>query len=95
MSTLLYNRSRSPQGHDLYAHCSSLAIDASYQVFFEICPPVPEEKIFEGFFTIYGHGGQLGQVTWIIYEYIGYHFLLMFHIKFGFDCPSGFRGDDV
>ena len=26
---------------------------------------------------------------------LGYPFLLMLHIKFGFNWPSGFRGDDV
>ena len=31
--------------------------------FFEIGPPVLEKKIFEGFFTIYGHGGHLGHVN--------------------------------
>ena len=62
---------------------------------FEIGPPIPE-KISKGFFTIlYGHGGHLGHVTLIIYIYIGYPFLLMLHIKFGFNWPSGFRGDDV
>ena len=30
--TLSSNRSRSPQGHDLYIHCSTSAIGASYQV---------------------------------------------------------------
>ena len=44
---------------------------------------------------MYGHGGHLGHVTVIIYIYIGYPFLLMLHIKFGVDWPSGFRGDDV
>ena len=63
--------------------------------FFEIDPPVLEKKIFEGFFTIYGHHGHLGHVTWIIYIHIDYPFLLMLHIKFGFDWPSDFRGDDV
>ena len=29
MLTLSSNRSRSPQGHDLYTHCSTLAINAS------------------------------------------------------------------
>ena len=53
------------------------------------------EEDFEGFFTIYGHRGHLGHVTWIIYIHIDYPFLLMLHIKFGFDLPSGFRGDDV
>ena len=34
--------------------------------FVEIDPAGPEKKIFEGFFTIYGHGGHLGHVTSII-----------------------------
>ena len=63
--------------------------------FFEIDPPVLEKKIFGRVFTIYGHHGHLGHVTWIIYIHIDYLFLLMLHIKFGFDWPSGFRGDDV
>ena len=61
--------------------------------FFEISVPVPEKKILEGF--LYGHGGHFGYVTLIIYIHIGYPFLLMLHIKFGFNWPSGFRGDDV
>ena len=44
---------------------------------------------------IYGHGGHLGHVTWIFYIHICYPFLLMLHIKFRFDWPSGFRGEDV
>ena len=44
---------------------------------------------------MYGHGGHLGHVAWISYLHIGSPFLLMLHIKFGFDWPSGFRGDDV
>ena len=63
--------------------------------FIEIGPAVPEKKSFEGVFIIYGHGGHLGHVTRIIYIYNVYPFLLMLHIKFGFDWPSGFRGDDV
>ena len=43
----------------------------------------------------YGHRSHLGHVTWIIYIHIDYPFLLMLHIKFGFDWPSDFRGDDV
>ena len=31
--------------------------------FMKISQPVLEKKIFEGFFTIYGHGGHLGHVT--------------------------------
>ena len=63
--------------------------------FFEIDPPVLEKKIFEGFLLYMGNCGHLGHVTWIIYIHIDYPFLLMLHIKFGFDWPSGFRGDDV
>ena len=32
----------------------------------EIGPSVPEKKNFEGFFTLYGHGGHLGHVTSIM-----------------------------
>ena len=54
----------------------------------EIGPPVLD-------FTIYGHGGHFSHVTWISYIHIGSPFLLMLHIKFGFDWPNGFREDDV
>ena len=63
--------------------------------FVEIGPPVLEKMIFEGFLPYNGHGGHLGHVTWISYIHIGSTFLLMLHIKFGFDWPSDFRGDDV
>ena len=53
------------------------------------------EEDFWRVFTIYGHDGHLGHVTWIFYIHICYPFLLMLHIKFGFDWPSGFRGEDV
>ena len=42
-------------------------------------------KIFERFFTIYGHG----PVTQMPLN------PRRLHIKFGFDWPSGFRGEDV
>ena len=44
-------------------------------------------------FSIYSHGGHLGDVTLTIY--INFHspFLRMFHTKLGFDWPSGIRGD--
>ena len=50
---------------------------------------------FLRFFTIYGHGGQLGHVTWTIYTNFRSPFPRRLHIKFGFDWPSGFRGEDV
>ena len=52
---------------------------------------VLEKKIFKGFFTIFGHGGHLGHVTWTIYI----NFRSSLHMKFGIDWPSGLReGDD-
>ena len=56
--------------------------------FVEIGPPVPE-KIFKGFFTIYGHGGHIGHVISIISDF---HFLVpeSFHTKFGSDRHSSF-----
>ena len=60
--------------------------------FVEIDPVVPE-KISKGF-TIYGHGGHLGHVTWIIYKHIDYPFPYMLPIKFDFDLPGSFRGED-
>ena len=53
-----------------------------------------EERFFK-VFTIYGHGGHLGHVTWTIYPNFRYPFPRRLHIKFGFDWPSGFRGEDV
>ena len=43
--------------------------------FVEISLPVPK-KIFEGFLTIYGHGGHLGHMTSIILFYIHIWFSL-------------------
>ena len=46
-------------------------------------------------FTIYGRRGQLGYVTLTIYANICSPFLRRFHMEFGFNWPSGFRGEDV
>ena len=62
------------------------------QSFVEIGSQGSGEEDILRVFTIYGHGGHLGPVTWIIYIHIGSHFL---HIKFGFDWPSGFREKDL
>ena len=53
------------------------------------------EKDFFKVFTIYGHGGHLGHVTWTIYTNFRSPFPRRLHIKFGFDWPSGFGGEDV
>ena len=49
--------------------------------FVEIGLPVPEKKIFKGFFTICGHGGHLGHVASIMSS--DFHFLApeSFHKK--------------
>ena len=52
------------------------------------------EDIFR-VFIIYGRGGHLGHVTWTIYTNFGSPFPRRLHIEFGFDWPSGFRGEDV
>ena len=58
--------------------------------FVEIGLPVPEKKIFEGVFTIYGCGGHLGHVTSIMSS--DFHFLVpeSFHTKFGSERHSSF-----
>ena len=45
-------------------------------------------------FTIYGRVGHFGPVTWTIYTNFGSPFPRRLHIKFGFDWPSGFRGEN-
>ena len=46
-------------------------------------------------FTIYGRGDHLGHVTWTIYTNFCSPFPRRLHIKFGFDWPSCFGGEDV
>ena len=46
-------------------------------------------------FTIYGHGGHFGHVTWTIYTNLHSPFPRRLHIKVGFDWPRSFRGEDV
>ena len=47
------------------------------------------------FFTIYGRDGHLGHVTQIPRTISRSPYPRRLHIKFGFDRPSGFRGEDV
>ena len=51
--------------------------------FLEISPPVPEKKIFKGYFTIYGHGGHLGHMTSIISTNFYFHISKRLHTKVG------------
>ena len=52
MLTLSYNRSRSPQGHDLYIHCSTSAIGASYQVSLKSVLKI-RRRFLKGFYHIW------------------------------------------
>ena len=53
--------------------------------------PTGSGEDFFKVFAIHSHGGHLGHVTWTIYI----NFLRMLHMKFGFDWPSGFRGEHL
>ena len=64
--TLLYNRSRSTQDHNLY----KLYIGLKCQVPFAVCQVSRSSdlwfwrrRFFKRVFTIYGHGGHLGNVS--------------------------------
>ena len=70
---------------------SSLCYIPSFVV---ISPPVPEKKIFEGFFTIYWHGGNLGHVTKMPRTKFLSLYPRRLQIKFGFDRPIGFGEED-
>ena len=56
------------------------------------------EKDFLRFLPYIGmaaNAGHLGHVTWTIYKNFRSPFPKRLHIKFGFDWPSGFRGEDL
>ena len=58
--------------------------------------PTGSREDFLGDFILYWRGGylgHLGHVTWTIYTNFGSPFPRRLHMKFGFDWPSGFRGD--
>ena len=52
-------------------------------------------KDFSPYNNNYKHGGHLDHVTWTIYTNFEVPFPRRFHIKFGFDWPSGLRGEDL
>ena len=49
--------------------------------FMEISPPVPERKIYEGCFTLYGRDGHLGHVASIMSS--NFHFLVPESFHYG------------
>ena len=53
------------------------------------------EEDFYRFLPYMGMAGHLGHVTWTIYINFRSPFPRRLHIQFGFDWPSGFRGEDV
>ena len=53
------------------------------------------EEDFKRVFTIYGRGGHLGHVTRSIWTIFRSRVLRSLYMKFEFDWPSGFRGEDV
>ena len=53
------------------------------------------EEDFLKVFTIYRHGGHLDHVTWTFYINFLSSLPRRLQIKFGFDWPSGFRGEDI
>ena len=46
-------RSRSPQGHDLYTHCSTSAIGASCQVSLKSVHQIRRRRFLKGFYLIW------------------------------------------
>ena len=75
-----------------FVELHSLLLHAKFQ---NHRPSCPEEDFFESFFCIYSHGGHLGHVTLTFYTKFHSPYLIMLHIKFGFNWPNGFREDDV
>ena len=53
------------------------------------------EEDFLVVFFIYGRGGRLGHVTWILRSNLKCHYPRRLHIKFQLDQPSGFRKEDL
>ena len=53
------------------------------------------EEEFLSFFTIFGNGGHLSQVTRTVGINFCFPIPCRLHMKFGFNRPSGFWGDDV
>ena len=53
MLTLSSNRSRFPQGHDLYTHCCTLAIHASCQVSLKSVHRFRRRRFLKGFYHIW------------------------------------------
>ena len=76
----------------IYINYDGLASLMLHTKFRENQPTGSGEEDFLKVFAIYSHGGH---VTWTIYINFCSPFLRILHMKFGFDWPSGFRGEDL
>ena len=63
--------------------------------FRENLPASSGEEDFLRVFTIYGCGGHLGHMTQMLQTNFCSPYPRRLDIKFGFDWPSGFRGEDL
>ena len=70
-----------------FVELQSLMLHTKFQKFWR--------RRFLKVFSIYSHGSHLGHVTLTIYINFLSPFPRMLHMKFGFDWPSGFSGEDV
>ena len=57
--------------------------------------PTGSGELILVFVTIYGRGGHLGHVTWILQSNFRSPYPWLLHIKFHFDWPSGFTEKDL
>ena len=92
--TLTLRRSRSTQDHYLNKIGRPNTPNATYQVPRSSAFWFWKWRFLKGF-TIYGHGGHLGLVTKTIWTNFRFRVLRSLHMKFEFNWPSGFRGEDV
>ena len=77
-ATKIYLTLRVVQGHDIYKFCRARVPDAT-------CQLSRSWNSAEKFFTINGHRGHLGHVTWTIYVILGYPFTLSLQMKYCFN----------
>ena len=90
----MLSRSRSTQDHHLYRLGRPPIPDATFQVPRSLAFRFWRRRFLK-VFTIYGHGGHLGHVTRTIWTNFRSPIPTSLHMKFDFNWPSGFRGDDV
>ena len=77
-----------------FSNFSNRVPDATYQVSWKSAHWLWRRRFLK-VFVIDSHGGHLGNVTWSIYINFRSPFLMVLHMKFGFNLPSGFRGEDL